>query len=410
VLGLAWAARLPPRRVLARVLPVALAALAAFAWRRLALGTYGGGYPAPEGGVLSAFAEVIAALAGMIAGWARQLTVVLVLLGALLASGLLAGSADERGVLAGALCATLCFLPLFAAAPFAEQNQRLFFVGWLGLALAAGSAFARVPKQGPAAAVAGVSAALLLATSGLHAWRDTREWRDAAELGESRVAAARVAVASAGESDAPVLFRGFPLSAGGAYCLGWGVADRFRAPFPESPRPVWPLRPMFAPSREIESAVPLRSGPEPLASLWPLDDAAAVPLLRVTREGRDDFGPLVLDERVFASEVDRSDVLELAGAPEGRIELAVYTELGYESALAELGAERSTLSLKQILAAKSQTATIAESLLHAADFAGATRAFLELRSLGQAGELLAASRWIELVWRPEVVARALDGA
>ena len=214
-----------------------------------------------------------------------------------------------------------------------------------------------------------------------------------------------------------MLFTGFPRTSGGAYCLSWGVADRFLPPFPASPRPVWPLRALFDPDPLVlETAPLLREVPPPRGplegALWPLDDPPRVPRLEVTREDRADLGALVVDERVFQAAVDRSDALRLrCRYPGAMLELAVYTELGYETApLGPLDeAEEHTLTLMQTMGASSGAATIAQTLMQAADL-GATRAFLEIRIVGAGGELVAASRWIELVWRPELLARALGRA
>ena len=410
VLALAWAAREPPRRVVERVVPVAAAVLVAFAWRRLALGTFTGGYPAPDQGWLGAAETFL--------GAARALWIELALLAALLVLASFAGSADGRGAAAGLACAALGCLPLFpllADGAIEDQNRRLFHVAALGLALAGGAAFARPARHALAGRAALALAVIWTAVSGVRAWQDTREWRDAARLGEQAVAAARGAVTSAGAGSAPVLVAGFPTATSGAYCLSWGVADRFRPPFPASPRPVWPLRALFDPDPKVqELALALREIPHPsgplTGALWPLDDPARVPRIAVTLEGRDDFGALLVDERAFQAEVDGSDVLRFHGRfPGDRLELAVYTELGYATApfgaLAE-DLQEHALTLMQTMGASSGAATIAQTLMQAADL-GATRAFLELRIVGPRGELLAASRWIELVWRPELLARAL---
>jgi hypothetical protein len=233
-----------------------------------------------------------------------------------------------------------------------------------------------------------------------------REWDDAARVGEARVEHARACVAAAEPSARPVLFESFPSTHGGAYCLGFGLAERFRAPFPESPRPVWPWRLWFVadPLRERRPLVAPRAD----GSLWPLDDPGLVPLLAL----RDDEGaPLVrlpLDERALLAAEDRSPgLLVEAGSPGARLELLLITEHGYElvplDALDVAGRRR--LTLMEVLT-RGSVATAADVLLQAADL-GSTRVYLELRALA-GGEVLAASPWIELAWSPEFAARVLS--
>jgi hypothetical protein len=105
--------------------------------------------------------------------------------------------------------------------------------------------------------------------------------------------------------------------------------------------------------------------------------------------------------------VDLSPRLHLAGPPGALVEGVVYTELGYEPLpLGVLGPDGSaTVTLMQLLATTAGAAAGAEVLAHVADL-GATSAALELRAYGADGSVLAASRWLELTWAPELLALA----
>ena len=192
----------------------------------------------------------------------------------------------------------------------------------------------------------------------------------------------------------------------GAYCLSFGVAARFRAPFPAAPRPVWPWRLAFVeqPERERE---PL-SAPRADGSIRPLDDPLHVPELAVSGEDGRSLARVTVDERSILAAVDRSPRLALAGGPPGaRIEGVVFTELGYDPVpLGALdGAGGLSFSAMQLLAQSSGVAAVAQTLAQTADLGG-RNAYLELRALGPAGEVVAASRWIELAWPADLLARA----
>lgn len=391
------------RRSIARTAPSLLGVMAAFLWRCWALGTIAGGYPAPA----VSFAEglPLGARAVLMSAWPGLSSTLLLFL-----MGRACGSADVRAVTGALACAAAGCVPLWPllADGFLEpQNARLLFVAELGLALAVGCSFAREPARHGTRYVAFALALLALGWRGTLAWLDTHEWARAARAGEDQVARARLVVASASASRSPVCLSSFPASLGGAYCLGFGVADRFRSPFPAAPRPIWPLRPMFGLDSSLRPpAVPLRAD----GSLWPLDDEPGVPRLSVSIEGRAEPRSLTLDERAFLTDVDRSERLALeAAVPEGRLELVVYTEAGYEPVrLGTIdGQGRAEISLMQVLAAGSGVASVAQVLLQAADL-GARNAYLEFRSLGPGGECRAASAWIELVWSDALLARALS--
>lgn len=402
VVALLWARGDPPREVVARSLAVVLATVAAFVWRGLALGAWVGGYPAGVPGLGGAFeaAGVVAQASAPLFG--------LVL--AAIVLGRASGGLGVRVAIAGLVCAGVGFLPLLpmlANGVLEPQNGRWLFVGEMGLVLACAAGLLRSPVRAPVAGVLIGLGALVCVWRGVGAWRDTREWTEAARVAEVRIELARRLVSAAEPSALPVLFDAFPTSWAGAYCLGFGAADRFRAPFPSTPRAVWPLRPMFGlPESQREPIVPVRAD----GSLWPWTDAVRVPLLRVTGPDGAALTVLELDERVFPARDDRSPAVEIHGRfASASIELVAYTELGYEPAPWRPTGEEELrrLSLREALACSNGIATIGQTLLQAADV-GATRAFLEIRVVGVSGELHAAARWIELVWEPGLRERALS--
>ena len=85
----------------------------------------------------------------------------------------------------------------------------------------------------------------------------------------------------------------------------------------------------------------------------------------------------------------------------------VFTELVYDPVqLGALdGAGGLSFSAMQLLAQSSGVAAVAQTLAQTADLGG-RNAYLELRALGPAGEVVAASRWIELAWPADLLARA----
>jgi hypothetical protein len=422
---LAWA-RAPqsgtPRPVLAALRgawPVVAAVSLGLLARRLALGTWVGGYPLQVSELAAAPGDAFLALAGGV----QQL-----LLGALALAvlGGLAGTLDARLLVAGLLCAVaglLPLLPLVSDGVLEEQNRRLFLTAELGLALAAAAGLARAPavvaraQLRPFLVATLVGAVVVCGWRARDAWQDTREWARSAELGESLVATARAAVAARPPSDLPALVPGLPGSSGGAYCLAWGVADRFRAPFPESPRPVWPLRSLFPAAGAASLALALE--PDAVGRVFPDLARPLVPALVPTGAGGglaagEPVTSILLDERVFLGGEDRSPRLALAlseprGEEKGILELVVYTELGHLSARAgffPLDGSTRELGLRAVLAFSGGVATVGQALMQAADV-GARNAYLELRVLDRRGELLAAAPWIELRWGAELLARAL---
>jgi len=394
ILALAWARGERGRALLARGAPAALAVAVALGWRTLVLGGVGG-YPAASAGRGALLSGALGTLVDC--GFAEILLVVLLL-------ALPGEAARKRGqwaALALVLGTAGLLAPLLASGPLEPQNRRLLFVPECALALAVACAVA----PGRLARLGGLVLVALLALRFHQARADVREWDEAARVGEARVERARASVAAAEPSTRPVLFESFPTTHGGAYCLGFGLAERFRAPFPESPRPVWPWRLWFVadPLRERRPLV----APRPDGSLWPLDDPGLVPVLAVRGDEGAPLVRLTLDERALRAAEDRSPALVVEAGPAGaRLELLLITEHGYEpvplDALDAAGGRR--LTLMEVLT-RGSVATAADVLLQAADL-GSTRVYLELRALA-AGEVLAASPWIELAWSPEFAALVL---
>jgi len=386
-----------PRAALRRALPAAAGAALACAWRRLALGTFGGGYAGELPGLVQGSVGAAQALLGV--GSFVSAVVLLLLAGVL---GRALGVGAPRAALAAAACAALALLPhypLLADGQLEPQNARLLFVPWLALGVLVAALLARVElarRQRPLG--------LLLTLYLLPALRDTHEWRRAAERCATEEARARAGLVGLAPADAPAFFTGFPASAGGAYALGFGLAERFRAPFPPAPRPVWPWRLLFVadPARARAPLVAPRAG----GALLPLDDAPALAALVLGADGAP-VATLVVDERTLPQGEDRSTPLELSGAaPGAALELLVVTELGYEPfAAGACDAEgRARFTLRQALQL-ANGATLAILALQQANDLGARRAYLEFRALAADGSVRAASRWVELSWSPDLARR-----
>lgn len=393
VIALRWAAGDDARALLRNAGLTVLAVVLAFVWRRLALGIWTGGYPVAP-------AELLGHLPGILGALALGCWPILVGVACALVLGRVGGGLHGRLALAGLACAAVSFLPIapmLTTGVLEEQNARWLFVGDAGLALTCAAGVLHASRSPAARLLLGVLV-LLLGWRAVQATLDNLEWADATHQVDAIVLHARQSLEGAAPDERPVLFDTFPGSWRGAYCLGFGAADRFRAPFPETPRPAWPLRPMFGreTSRRAPAARVRADG-----SLWPWSDAPATGRIEVRHEGE----RLAVDERAFLAPVDESPMIEVRGSfPDARFELVVYTELGYEPAPwnADASADRRSLSLMRALACSNGTATLGQALAQAADV-GATRAYLEVRAVSAAGELLAASPWIELVWSPDLI-------
>lgn len=393
-----------------RALPAVVGAALAFLWRRLALGSFEGGYPVALPGALATVLG--AARATLVSSWPSLLGLAVLALASAWGSEAGMRSARTRGLVAAGMAAGLALgllVPLLADGFLEPENRRLLYVAEVALALGGGLAMARAGIGKPG----GVAIAAVLATRLVLAWGDTHDWARAAREGEDEVQRARAALEGATPSEVPVPFAGFSLHREGAYCLGYGVAARFRSPFPATPRPVWPWRLAFVPD-PVRERVP-RVAPRADGSIWPADDRPLAPLLAVRREDPEaplpGDGSLRLDARAFPSGEDRTPRLELSGGPpSAALEVLVVTELGYEPIpLPPLdGAGTARVTLRELLAGTNGVAAAGQLLQQAADL-GATVGWLELRALGPQRELLAASEWIRVEWAPDLLDRALSG-
>jgi hypothetical protein len=228
------------------------------------------------------------------------------------------------------------------------------------------------------------------------AFQDTHDWARSARAGEEEVERARAAVARAEPGPGPVLFAGFPRGRFEANCFTFGVADRFRAPFPVSPRPVWPWR-NFSVDEEARARSPLFA-PRADGSVWPLDDVSPLPPLALRTDAGEAVARVLLDERAIHANEDRSPRYRVSGRP----------VRGSRACLAELGCGRShetqrrrlsQRSLMQFLDATNGAVSVSDAR-QAADLR-AERAFLELRAFDSTARQVAASRWIEVGWPRE---------
>ncbi len=386
--------------------PLVVAVGIAFAWRRVALGVWVGGYlAAPPVGLL----EIAP---GAALGWLRMSALTLAGLGVAVALGALVRTWRPRLFLAGLGCALFGaapMLPILRDGVLSEQNIRLLRVSDLGLCLAAASAFAVAAPRTSRWLVA-LPAAVLLALGGIRgaqAVLDTHEWAQAGHVAEAAIQRARDEVAADPVGDLPAFHDGFPGLHGGAYCLGYGIADRFAVPFPVSPRPVWPLRLLFqGPERARASVAPVRNG-----FVRPEERNPHVALLEVTVDGAAP-GAIPVDIRAIDVGEDTSPRFEIHGRfPDAWFEFVLYTELGYEPAPWRVAgdAEVHAITLRELCALSEEVvARPAEVLFQTADF-GATRAWLEVRAVRITdGVVLATSPFLALEWDADVLDR-LDG-
>ena len=386
------------------VVAIALGVALALVVRRLALGVWLGGYPgAPGGFEFRSIATGMWALGGAV--WPILAAAgVLAILGAV--AGTLSPGLLVAGLLAGAT-ALAPLLPLAVDGVLEETNRRLLFTAEVGFSFAVAASIARTPAVAAGSApVRSVARALLVTVSvlvlvqrGASARIDTHEWAASAFAGQARIEVARRIVSREAPAERPVLVGGFPRAHGGAYCLHWGVADRFRPPFAATPRPIWPLRTLFA------NAASERPAAHPLDEdgvLWPWRQPSAEFGVRVSSQGGGAaLETLELDASVLHGGEDTSLVLEIgANSPDATgLEVITYTELGYEPApLGVLDANGSLrVSLRSIVSASNGVATVGQTMMQAADV-GARRAYIELRAVSSTGSLVASSRWIEVVW------------
>jgi hypothetical protein len=400
--------------------PVAIVSVAALGLRRLAVGSFTGGYAGGASGVK---------LSGLIDGLqhgAQGLAPALLLVACLAVAGAWAGSWNWRLVLAGlgfSLCALLPLLPLLMAGPLGPQNVRLFWVVELGLILAAGGCCLHLERAtGWRLALPLAVFAIGIGVRGAEARRDVLEWSDAARVGEQAVATAhaRASHATNGAADQrrrsgdpgsrispqPLLWDGFPGTHRGAYCLGFGLADRFRAPFPTSARPVWPLRPLFVQSEPMREPVGLPDGDgfrDPFDASTRLVGGLELPGIEVLLDG-EAFNPtdvaasVPVDGRVPKAQVDLSPRIDLVGAPAGaKLELLLLTEAGIEGIVPGTFDQEGRASFTLTEMCFVEKGLLGAALMQTADL-GATDAYLEIRALDSNGVVIAAATPMRLVW------------
>ena len=405
---LLWAQEAPrgqstkPERWWLGLLPVLSATLLAFGWRTWALGTWDGGY---AGGASNLTHQLLPGLWNLLHSLRGFLGACLLLL----CLGSLRSSLHWRLALAGLGCALVALVPivpLAAVHPLEAANERLLGVASLGLAITLGAALGRLPRAGQTTWWPALFASVWLGWSAFEAFSDTRQWSRACELAGSHEARARALVQGLVPSQRPVLVAGFPTSTDGAYCLGLGVSDRFRAPFAPTPRPIWPLRPIYEVGiREREMVRALADG----ELLLPFEAEPRVPLMDWSSAGASEGiqgqeAWLSFDRRVLAGSSDDSPrirlrVPELAAA--AWLEVLVYTELGYGAVnLAQplASGEELEWSLRQLISTADQGLNLAQMLIHAADLGRARVAYLELRCVDESERVLAATPWIETRW------------
>ena len=422
--------------------PIAATFIATIIWRRLALGTWAGGYP---GGLAAAFPEGVdgsggitrGALTGMAKaavlslGWPLMLLAVAAI--ALLIRGFATRWAREvvQGgwlLLAGLLCclgSTVPLATLLAEGVIPGEHERtllladtMLLVGLGGLILAF-SKMTSVLRHLPTLALLA-----LLGQRGYEAWQDTHDWALAGDMAEMLVVATAQSLAAEPPSHKPVLSASPPrVTPDNAYVLQWGVADRFRAPFTATSRPVWPWRPIFDGPGMIRNSVTV---PRDFLR-WPFGGAQrTVPMLRVTRgeEGAPKQIPvtsLALDNSLLTQP---GPLLRVQGSfPGARFEALLFTELGYAIGLfggpkqygpmkAVPGGQEvpepfgGVISLRELLMLQPMGdgtggVPMWEAISLSSDF-GATEAYLELRAAddgrGKTDRPVGASAWIHLTW------------
>lgn len=407
--------------------------------RRYAIGTWGGGYP---GGIGATFPDGVgvSALVSMAKAAGTPLLWLLVGLGVALVLVAVSrrGASDEDAggspwalYFGALLCGAFALAPLVRSlvpGDIGAQHERTLMLADALLCLGFLALF--VGRRQRWVEVAGVVLVLgLLGQRGWAAWQDTHEWAMAGDMAEELVTYTHATLTDPAlgvePSSLPVLSATPPGTLGGAYVLQWGVADRFRAPFPETPRPVWPWRAVFDGPEMARTSV---TRPEHNLR-WSFGRGQRmVPPLLVTRGevGREgEFpGDLHLSAELFT---EPGPLLTCGGEfPGARFEALLFTELGYGIGLFGGPKQRGemhaieegpvplpfggTIALRDLLMLEPEgTGTggvqLWEVLALAADF-GARDAYLELRAVDDArGKLdrpVGASAWIHLTWGPEL--------
>ena len=421
-------AELPVRRRTAWV--VFGVTVATLILRRLAIGTWVGGYP---GGLSASFPEGLglAEVAHLVAATVKPLAPLWIATGVLCAVALAAQRGATRratllalaGVTLASLAAMAPLVSQLATGGLTEFHARTTLFADALFCLVLVVAF--VPQAHAALSSVGVVLVLVLGAQRAQAARaDTHEWMRAGDLAERLVESVSAAVDRnvPTPTEQPVLSTAFPYVLDGAYVFQWGVADRFRAPFPATRAPVWPWRVLFAGVHDERNSVTrvhdnLR---------WPFDlslrtvatlpvtvvasaaDPTPLEVVPVTAALLNEPGPLFVCEGQF---------------PGARFEVLLFTDLGYfvgvfggpmqaaaigtvPDGQPELPPFGGVLALRDLMQLEprgpgSGGPYLYEALRLAADF-GSTEAYVELRVVddarGERHRPVAASRWIHLRW------------
>lgn len=404
---------------LSQAAPLWLGTAALVVLRRMALGEWVGGYSVevalPWGALPSALFELVGN------AWRAHLGVILLALALRFQ-----GRAPLRALLGSWLLflgPALLLVPLVSSGELAPEHRRwlcipeaLMWIGAAALWQPRSGARLQAPTRGfdRRQLIPAVVLLVVVAEQGYRARLDTLQWGAAGRLAESYVERVRTQLEEYDPSPLPVWDATPPrvTANGGAYVLHWGVADRFRAPFPSASRPVWPWRPIWGHSPAHRD--PVRVPRDDLR--WGFDDT-----LRTVPDM-----PLALfdgDQRVEEWELDNR-ILELEPSPDQprlrlfgeyptpRIEFVLFTELGHEPAVwagrrppvavPGLPAPAVEIPLREILMSVGESGVpLYEALSLAAQF-GAVEAYLEVRAVddarGRANRPVSASRLLRLVW------------
>ncbi len=394
---LAWGQGSTLRKGVGTALPVALGAGAAFLWRRIAVGAWVGGYP--DLGL-----HWPSALPRVLWTWFQANQLTLPFLGACVFLAALAGTLKGRLVwaaLASAILAAVPLFPLLADGLIESQNLRILYLSDLALGLIAAGCLAGRVRPSLRLIPLFLILSLGLAWRAYEARRDIGDWSAAARGAGEEIEEARRKAAGFPASQVPLFSPDFSRSIRGAYALSFGIADRFREPFPGDTRPVWPLRTVFAQPGAERPLLMQQAG----GLFLPRDEAFPGPASRLRITGLDGqpVEELVVDESA-AHDPDRSPrvVIEVP-YPGARIELLLFTEMGYEAApWREVGDDATLeLSVRELFLVANPVVSLGEVWIQTADL-GARRAYLEVRVL-EDGVPVAASDWIALLWDEDVL-------
>lgn len=441
--ALALASGWSPRQTLGLLLPASRLLVGLLICRWVFLGTWMGGYLAAPRVSPLAWLDSLPSLV-QADPWASGLLVLAPLLGWFCCRNL---GALWASLVAG--LGLLLLLPMLAGGPLGLEHRRWWAVPelavslGLGLALAPGRGALAGRATGPGGPAAGapgpalspaldrirLSLALVLSLAIL--WRaglaraDVQVWAQAGQAAQGQVDRLRASLQGLASSDLPVLVSDVPhlTDDGRAYVLHFGLADRLRPPFEKAPRPVWPWRLLFA-DDPLWRRDALGASLAAAAFLTPGEGTQSTPLLPLSLR----LGAQPVSE--FEIRPDLASSVPMHAGPEiwcpappagGRLEALLATELGYcvavlssptwvlpegvqMPAVAPTGSIHAEIglgwSLRDILAASGQVRLV-DALAQAADF-GASSAFLELRQVDGAGQVLAVSPWVKLYWSPKL--------